>query len=256
MFEGLIVSSSVRRKKRTLRFFIATSLAYAVVVSGAMVISVIAARPELNMPDKNLVVLPMLPPKLGSPTASRHSQRSGGRQLDPYRPVDYDQLNTGPLSSASAFERPRPPQVGFDDDLSLGPGVRDGDPNGVPTLAERLPDHAPPPPEPERTPARPVQPEAQILKVPSSVLQGRAIARVTPDYPPIAKPIHLEGTVAIEIIISPDGRVESTRIVSGHPILAAAADRAARAWRFEPTKLNGVPVRATGVITFVFRLNQ
>jgi hypothetical protein len=27
-------------------------------------------------------------------------------------------------------------------------------------------------------------------------------------------------------------------------------------WRFQPTLLNGVPVRVTGVITFVFRLGD
>jgi outer membrane biosynthesis protein TonB len=31
---------------------------------------------------------------------------------------------------------------------------------------------------------------------------------------------------------------------------------AARRWRFEPTLLNGVAVRVTGVITFVFKLNE
>ncbi|PYT03152.1 MAG: energy transducer TonB, partial [Acidobacteria bacterium] len=62
--------------------------------------------------------------------------------------------------------------------------------------------------------------------------------------------------VAVEVIISPEGRVESVRAVSGHPMLIPTALDAARAWRFGPTLLNGVPVRVTGVITFVFKLNE
>jgi protein TonB len=44
--------------------------------------------------------------------------------------------------------------------------------------------------------------------------------------------------------------------MSGHPMLITAAVDAARGWRFGPTFLNGVPVRVTGVITFVFKLNE
>ena len=66
----------------------------------------------------------------------------------------------------------------------------------------------------------------------------------------------MQGEVAVEVIISPEGRVESARAVSGHPMLMAAALDAAHGWRFEPTLLNGVAVRVTGVITFVFKLND
>jgi outer membrane biosynthesis protein TonB len=39
-------------------------------------------------------------------------------------------------------------------------------------------------------------------------------------------------------------------------MLIQSALDSARAWRFGPTLLNGVPVRVTGVITFVFKLND
>jgi protein TonB len=88
------------------------------------------------------------------------------------------------------------------------------------------------------------------------VLQGKAIERRTPIYPPLARQIHLQGDVSVEVIISPDGRVESARVVSGHPMFAQYAREAALGWRFEPTFLNGVAVRVTGVITFAFKLNE
>ena len=67
--------------------------------------------------------------------------------------------------------------------------------------------------------------------------------------------VRIEGPVSVEVIISPEGRVESARAVSGHPLLKPAAVEAARGWRFQPTLLNGVPVRVTGIVTFVFKLD-
>jgi TonB family protein len=40
-----------------------------------------------------------------------------------------------------------------------------------------------------------------------------------------------------------------------HPDLAAAAMRAVRQWRFEPTLLNGVPVDVMMTVTVAFRLD-
>jgi protein TonB len=88
------------------------------------------------------------------------------------------------------------------------------------------------------------------------VLQGKVIERRVPIYPELARRIRLQGDVAVEVIISPEGRVESVRAISGHPMLTQSALDAARAWRFAPTLLNGVAVRVTGVITFVFKLNE
>ena len=116
-----------------------------------------------------------------------------------------------------------------------------------------------PPPKPLDPPA----PAAQVkpvdnrpVRLPSTVLQGKALVRRTPDYPIIAKQARLEGSVSIEVIISPDGRVESARAGSGHAILRTAAVSAATGWRFQPTLLNGVAVQVTGVIVFNFKLNE
>ena len=112
----------------------------------------------------------------------------------------------------------------------------------------------PRPPDPPATPKKPEQP--QTIKLISTVLQGKAIQKVTPPYNQMAKNIRLQGDVAVEVIVSPEGRVESARVVSGHPLFARDALEAARGWRFQPTLLNNVPVRVTGVITFVFRIGD
>jgi TonB family protein len=57
---------------------------------------------------------------------------------------------------------------------------------------------------------------------------------VAPQFPDLAKKLNLTGTVRIEVTIGPDGNVKRTRIVGGHPVLAAEAERAAQKSTFEP----------------------
>ena len=84
------------------------------------------------------------------------------------------------------------------------------------------------------------------------VLNGKAISLPKPAYPPIAKQAHASGTVVVQVVVDEKGNVVSARPVSGHPLLQAAAVSAARGAKFSPTKLNGKPVRVTGVITYNF----
>jgi TonB family protein len=92
------------------------------------------------------------------------------------------------------------------------------------------------------------------VRLTSTVLQGKAIERRTPNYPPLARQIHLSGSVSVEVMLGLDGHVETARAISGHPLLVTAAVDAARGWRFEPTRLNGTPVRVSGVIVFNFTM--
>jgi protein TonB len=119
-------------------------------------------------------------------------------------------------------------------------------------------DNAPPRPDPTkpRPAAQTTVTDSRPVRLISTVLQGKAIARPKPNYPPLARQMRLQGDVSVEVIVSPDGRVEAARVISGHPMFAQCAREAALGWRFEPTILNGVPVRVTGVITFVFKMNE
>ena len=84
------------------------------------------------------------------------------------------------------------------------------------------------------------------------MLQGSAIKRVTPEYPPLASAARVSGTVVVEVTVDEEGKVMSARAVSGHPLLKDAAVDAARGWMFTPTTLSGVPVKVIGTITFNF----
>ena len=85
-------------------------------------------------------------------------------------------------------------------------------------------------------------------------LAGKAIKRVPPTYPPIAKAAGAQGPVSVQIVVGESGAVESAKATSGHPLLQQAAVDAARQWQFSPTKLSGNAVKVSGMISFVFTL--
>ena len=68
-----------------------------------------------------------------------------------------------------------------------------------------------------------------------------------PNYPDLAKRLNLSGVVRIEVTVEADGKVKRTRILGGHPVLAAEAERAAMQSEFEPG-----PKETTEVIEFKF----
>ena len=84
------------------------------------------------------------------------------------------------------------------------------------------------------------------------VLNGKAISLPKPPYPPVARAAKASGTVVVQVTVDENGNVTAARAVSGHPLLQAAATAAARAAKFNPTKLSGQPVKVTGVITYQF----
>lgn len=108
-------------------------------------------------------------------------------------------------------------------------------------------DDAPPPPSP--TP----KPKSAIVS--GGILNGKAISKPAPVYPPIARAARASGVVTVQIVVDEEGRVISASAVSGHPLLQQSAVAAARQARFSPTRLSGQPVKVSGVITYNFVLN-
>jgi TonB family protein len=84
------------------------------------------------------------------------------------------------------------------------------------------------------------------------ILNSKATSLPQPTYPPIAKQAHASGTVEVQVVVDEQGNVVSTHAVSGHPLLRAVSEAAAREAKFPPTKLSGKPVKVSGVITYNF----
>jgi TonB family protein len=72
--------------------------------------------------------------------------------------------------------------------------------------------------------------------------------KVSPGYPELARRMNVAGKVKIEVVITPDGRVRSTRVVGGHPLLVQACQDAVREWKFTPAS-----EESTQVVEFEFR---
>lgn len=83
----------------------------------------------------------------------------------------------------------------------------------------------------------------------------KAIAhRVDPEYPPMAKQMHITGKATVDVVVDADGVVEKVSIVSGNPMLTNAAVNAVKKWKFTPFKAEGKPIRAVIQMGFVFSL--
>lgn len=74
--------------------------------------------------------------------------------------------------------------------------------------------------------------------------------RTAPIYPELAKRMNVGGKVKIEVVITPDGHVKSTRVVGGHPLLVQACQDAVKEWKFVPA-----PEETTQVVEFEFHAN-
>jgi len=92
----------------------------------------------------------------------------------------------------------------------------------------------------------------ELENVSESVLQGSAITRVNPVYPPSARKMNATGTVEVEVTISEKGLVVEATAISGHFALRSAAVEAARKWVFKPAIFSGAPVKIKGILTFTF----
>jgi periplasmic protein TonB len=102
------------------------------------------------------------------------------------------------------------------------------------------------PPPPTNTPG--------IVRVGGNVRPPELVQRVQPEYPPIARRAHVEGTVVIDAVIDATGNVISEHAVSGPGLLIPAALTAVQQWKYQPTYLNGKPVELAMEVTVAFNL--
>lgn len=84
------------------------------------------------------------------------------------------------------------------------------------------------------------------------VVNGKAVSLPKPVYPAAAKAVRASGAVNVEVLIDEEGNVISAAAISGHPLLRAASEQAARSSKFSPTKLSGQLVKVKGIIVYNF----
>jgi TonB family protein len=100
-----------------------------------------------------------------------------------------------------------------------------------------------------------VQPRAQSgSPVAVGPLASKAKQKVSPTYPSIARAARVAGIVTVFLVVNEKGDVETVQRLEGPIQLQQAAAEAARRWRFNPTVIDGQPVRVTGYLSFNFAL--
>jgi protein TonB len=123
------------------------------------------------------------------------------------------------------------------------PGTGPGIPGGF-DFGPRSPVIRPPEPPEKSGPVR----------KPAEVMQAMLVHQVRPEYPPLARAVHISGKVELRAIIGKDGVVRELQVLSGNPLLVQSARAAVGAWRYRPTLLNGEPVEVETYVTVNFVL--
>jgi protein TonB len=90
--------------------------------------------------------------------------------------------------------------------------------------------------------------------VTKGVINGQATSLPKPVYSEAAKAVRAAGDVSVQVTIDERGNVISAKAVSGHILLRADSERAARSAKFTPTLLSQQPVKVTGIIIYKFAL--
>lgn len=172
------------------------------------------------------------PPQVAAPPPRGVAQRPLARLVPTSAPPSIQEYVPAPSYDVP----PGPP------DLSVEgpPGTADGIGRRVdpPTVV------IPPPPQ------KPVGP-VRLADLP---VAPRKTSDARPVYPDIARQARVEGTVVMEAVLDPAGRVTQLRVIQSVPLLDRAAMDAVRQWRYAPSTYRGHPVSVLMTITIRFTL--
>jgi protein TonB len=102
----------------------------------------------------------------------------------------------------------------------------------------------------------PTVPPAPVVpvRVGGEIREPRKLRHVTPVYPDVAVAARVRGSVILECMVSPQGRVTDVTLVRGVPLLNESAIAAVRQWLYTPTLKDGVPVPVIMTVTVRFDL--
>ena len=136
--------------------------------------------------------------------------------------------NAAPIEAPREIA-PEPVVAQIAESAGVEGGVVSGVIGSVPAIEVPPP---PPPPPPVRN---------EPVRIGGQVSAPALLKRVEPAYPAIAQMAAIDGIVILDAIVDEHGRVQSVKVLRGHPLLAKAATDAVAQWAYEPLKLNGTP---------------
>ena len=257
MFDKLVESTNEKKQGRAGRIFFLTALVYAMLVSTVAISTILGLNPALA--DALSVSIHLVPPPPPPGADLPQPTRALLTKAPTTAPANVIPKDPPPVADLKAItDAIKRPKVELGNRIVCYGCPTSGSNSNVGVIGSDPNSEAPPPPaavKPKPTPEPAPEPTPrQIVKV-SEISPGLVLRRVSPQYPPIAKAARIQGAVQVQVLISEEGHVVSTQVVSGHPMLRAAAEDAGRQWLFKPTTLNQVPVKVQGILTFNFTLN-
>ena len=84
--------------------------------------------------------------------------------------------------------------------------------------------------------------------------QKHLLKHVDPIYPPIAKAVHVQGEVVLQIEIGQDGHVLNAKPLSGPEMLRGAAADSVKQWKYSPFEKNTTAANVSTKVTVSFSL--
>lgn len=81
----------------------------------------------------------------------------------------------------------------------------------------------------------------------------KKLKTTTPDYPAQANQANVRGAVMLNLLVGTDGKVKSSNVVAGAPLLIDAAKAAVSQWEFKPYEVNGKPSEFQTTVTVNFK---
>ena len=194
-------------------------------------------RQSANSSEKPTVIekIPTMEASLNNPPRIEDARPLNSK---PLKSSEMDQYTEGTENRYGRSDR-RTDSTGDGDGIKIEPTSKTDSDEKVPDLVVKTK------PEPAPSP--------KVTKISGGVLNGKATYLAKPAYPAAAKVMGISGSVNVQVTIDEKGNVVSAAVVSGHPLLRAGAENAARQSRFTPTKLSDQPVKVTGVIVYQFK---
>ncbi len=89
--------------------------------------------------------------------------------------------------------------------------------------------------------------QAQIQTTASD--EARKVKKAVPaEYPELARRVNISGTVRLQLLVSPEGKVKEVKVLGGNPVLVNAFTAAVMKWEYEPA-----PHKSTVTVSCEFK---
>jgi TonB family protein len=94
--------------------------------------------------------------------------------------------------------------------------------------------------------------EKETVILSSKGAEKRLVHQVPPAYTGAGHSQKIEGTVVLKTLVGENGTVEGVRLIEGNPVLASAATKAVKQWRYKPYIRDGsrTPFQTIVIVDF------